>query len=288
MSTSASLPPFIHRVICGRKLEALRTRAGFTQGEVANQTGFSQGKVVSIEAGTHRLKPKDLDKLLDLFEADEVSREDCAQLAELGGKHPKRNILRSRFEGDVRTFIDLESTAHTFWQHNSMLIPGLLQTEAYMRYVFRAGRPSPTKDQIDLFTENRLARQHALDNLDQQFWFLVDEAALRRMNNMDGGSAIIREQVEHLMAAIDRPNIEVQVVPFSHGYYLGQEEDYTIFGYRADPAVQVAYIETYDDGDLIQDRERVQRFLTLWDHQRAAALGPELSRAFLRDIASSA
>jgi transcriptional regulator with XRE-family HTH domain len=288
MPTSAPLPPFVYKIICGRRLEALRTKMGFTQAAVAERTGFSPGKVMGIEAGANRVKSKDLELLFDLYSADEVSRIDCARLALLGSKQPKRNILRSRFEGDVRTLIDLEGSAHACWQHISMLIPGLLQTEAYMRYVFRAGRPSPTKEQIDQFTENRLARQHVLNNLDQQFWFLIDEAALRRMNNMDGGSAIVREQVDRLMAAIDRPNIEVQVVPFSHGYYLGQAEDYRIFGYKAEPVVQVAYIEKYDGGDLVRVSEKVNRFLTLWEHQRAAALGPELSRAFLRDIASSA
>jgi uncharacterized protein DUF5753 len=49
----------------------------------------------------------------------------------------------------------------------------------------------------------------------------------------------------------------------------------------------VAYVEKYDGGDLIRDSTQVDRFLTLWDHQRAAALGPELARSFLREIASS-
>lgn len=287
MSDPTSLPPFVHRVICGRKLEALRLGAGLTQTDVAGRTGFSQGKVVNIESGTNRIKPKDLDRLLDLYGADDVSRVFCARHAEVGRKHPSRGVLRSRFEGHVRTLIDLEGSAATAWQHSSMIIPGLLQTEAYMRYIFRAGRPSPTPEQIDRYTEDRLARQYVLDNPTQYFWFLIDEAALRRMNNMDGGSAIMREQVCRLVEAIDRPNIEVQVVPFSHGYYMGQEDDYRIFGYPTDPVVQVAYVEKYDGGDLIQDSEELNRFLTLWDHQKAAALGPELARSFLRDIAST-
>ena len=287
MPDLTSLPPFVHKVICGRKLEALRVGAGFTQQDAAGRLGFSSGKLISIEAGVTRVKTLDLPKLLDLYNADEISREYCKHHNELGSKQPRRNVLRSRFEGDMRTVIDLESSAHTQWWHSSMVIPGPLQTEAYMRYVFRAGRPSPTPEQIDLFTESRLARQRALDNLDQQFWFLIDEAALRRMNNMDGGPAIMRDQARHLAEAIDRPNIEVQVVPFSHGYYVGQAENYTIFGYRTDPIVQVAYVEKYDGVDLIRSSAQVDRFLTLWDHQRAAGLGPEQARSFLRDVASS-
>lgn len=132
--------------------------------------------------------------------------------------------------------IDLETSADTRWEHSSMLIPGLLQTEAYMRYVARAYRPSMTPDHIDQLTDKRLTRQRILDHIDRRFWFVIDEAALCRMANMDGDSTIKREQIKHLIEAVDRSNFEVQAVPFNHGYYPGQEEDYVIFGYGTCPS----------------------------------------------------
>lgn len=287
MAGRAPLPPLVHNVILGRKLEALRLRAGLTQEEVVADFGGSQSKMVNIESGISSLNPNDLRKLLDIYGADANSREYCERHATAGRKRSKRNLLRSRFGGAMRDVVDLEGSADTLWQHRSMIIPGLLQTEAYMRYLFRAGRPSPTPDQIDQFTEIRLARQRVLDDGDQRFWFLVDEASLRRMANMDGSSAIMREQIERLVKAVDRPNIEVQAVPFDHGYYLGQEEDYMIFGYDTDPAVQVIYVEQYDGGTIVRDVGKVRKYLALWEHQRAAALGPEQTRAFLAGVARS-
>jgi transcriptional regulator with XRE-family HTH domain len=287
MTGQAPLPPLVHNVICGRKLEALRVRAGLTQKQVVELFGGSQPKLVNIESGISSLNPNDLQRLLDIYDADAASRELCEYHAKPGRKWSRRNQLRSRFDGEMRNVIDLESSANTLWQHRSMVIPGLLQTEAYMRHLSRAYRPSLSPEQIDKDAEDRLDRQRVLDKPDQRFWFVIDEAALRRMANMDGDSAIMREQIEHLVEAIDRPNIEVQAVPFGHGYYLGQEVDYVIFGYDTDPAVQVIYVDQYDGGTTVRNLDKVRRYLSLWDHQCAAALGPEQTRAFLSGMARS-
>lgn len=288
MTGRAPLPPLVHKVICGRKLEALRLQAGLTQELVIEQFGGSQPRMAAIEAGINSPTPADLQRLLDIYDADAASRDYCDRHNTAGrDKRSRRGQLRSRFEGEMRNVIDLESTADFRHEHSSMIIPGLLQTEAYMRYLSRAYRPSLTQEQIDKDTEDRLDRQRILDNPDQRFWFIVDEAALRRMANMDGDSTIMREQIEHLVKAIDRPNIEVQAVPFNHGYYLGQAEVYLIFGYDSDPVVQVIYVEHYDGGTIVRAVDKVRRYLSLWDHQSAAALGPEQTRAFLSEMARS-
>ncbi|MGQ0841503.1 helix-turn-helix domain-containing protein [Actinokineospora sp.] len=280
------LPPLVYKIICGRKLAILRDGAGYSQKQAAEYYGWSQSKVAYFEGATSSTSPPDLDSLLDLYKADAATREDCHRLAVLGKKNPPRrkSALRNRFEGDMRSVIDLEGTAATRSEHTSMVIPGLLQTEDYMRYIFRAFRPSLTRDQIDQYTENRLARQAVLDNADQSFWFVVHEAALRSLENVDGDSTVLEGQARHMMEALDRPNIEVQVAPFRHGYYPGQEETYVIFGFDSDPAVQVTYVEKYDGGDLLHDEKNLTRFATFWEHQRVHALGPEQTRPFLRAL----
>jgi hypothetical protein len=178
-------------------------------------------------------------------------------------------------------------SAATRWEHASMIVPGLLQTEAYMRNLFRAYRPSLPEGKIEQDVADRLERQAVLNNAEQQFWFVIDEAALQRLENIRGSRAVLREQIEHLADALDRPNIEVQVVPFRHGYYLGQAQNYVIFGYDTNPPVHLVYLESYDDRDTLHDATKVGKYLTLWDHQKAAGLGPEQTRSFLRGMARS-
>jgi len=281
------LPPFIHKVICGSKLRELREEAGLKQKDVVKRTGWTQTRITNVESGKSAIAPHHLDTLLDLYDADRTSRKHCHEQALLAEGRAPRDTLRTRFEGDMQLVVDMELSAATRWEHSSMVVPGLLQTEAYMRTLFRAYRPSLHQTQIDQHVANRLERQAALNDIDRQFWFVIDEAALRRLENIDGGSAILREQVRHLAKALDRPNIEVQAVPFRHGYYLGQEVDYTIFGFDTKPAVHVVYLEKYDGGDTLHDTKNVARFLDLWEHQKAAGLGPEQTRTFLRGVARS-
>lgn len=285
--TRGPLPQLVPKIICGRRLEALRERAALAQTEVAAQTEFSQPKIASIEKGMSAVSKHDLELLLDLYGAEEPLRKELHELRRLGRvSHPRRKgLLRNRFDEPMRDVVDMEGSAATVWCHNSMVLPGLLQTETYMRYIFRAFRPSLTAAQIDQYTENRLGRQAVLDNPDQRFWFVVHEAALRSLEGIDGDRSVLEEQADHLLAVLDRPNVEIQVAPFRHGYYPGQEETYMIFGFDTDPLVRVAYVEKYDGGDILRADKGLARFTTFWEHQRVHALGPEQTRPFLRALA---
>jgi len=287
--TRGPLPQLVYKILCGRKLEALREKADLLQSEVAIPFGWSQPKVAYLESGTSAVKSHDLEKLLGVYKADKATADECRELSRIArAPQPRRkSLLRNKFAGNMRQVVDMEFSAATVWRHNSMVIPGPLQTEEYMRYLFRAYRPSPTREQIDQYVEKRLARQAVLDNTDQQFWFVIHEAALRSLENIDGDSSVLKGQARLLMEAIDRPNVEVQVAPFRHGYYPGQEETYEIYGFDTEPAVQVTYVEKYDGGDIIHDAKNLARFMTFWDHQRVHALGPEQTRPFLRKLSQS-
>jgi hypothetical protein len=280
------LPPLVYKIMCGRKLEAAREHARLAQADVAKRFTWSQSKVANGETAVSAVHPPDLESLLDLYEVEGSARGEFFELAALARKQlPRRKgTLRNMFGGTMRHVFDMECSAATVWRHNSMVIPGLLQTEDYMRNLFRAYRPSSTADQIERFVEMRLGRQGVLDNADQQFWFVIHEAALRSLENIDGDNAILRGQARVLMEAIDRPNVEVQVAPFRHGYYPGQEETYALFGFDTEPAVRVTYVEKYDGGDVLHDEKNFARFTTFWDHQRVHALGPEQTRPFLREL----
>lgn len=90
-----------------------------------------------------------------------------------------------------------------------------------------------------------------------------------------------------LAEALDRPNIELQLVPFNVGYYMGQGHDYSIFEYDTKTPVSIVYLEQHDGGTYVDDSKRTAQYLTLWDQQKAAASGPEQTRRFLLDLAGT-
>jgi DNA-binding XRE family transcriptional regulator len=277
------LPPAVMKIVLGRELARLRNVAGVTQDEAASVLRCTQQKIAHIEAGSG-VKALELDALLDKYNVDHTDRAYARDLQGESNRRAKRGAFSTRFNQHMRLLVDMEPSCQSYRTYRTMVVPGLLQTEDYMRTLFRAWRPSPSAERIDQDTANRLARQRVLDNTDQQFWFIFDEAALRRTT---GTTKIMKAQVARLIEAIDRPNVELQIAPFTIGYYMGQSHDYTIFGYHTNPPVNIIYLEQHDGGQYLDDTKRTTRYLTLWDQQKAAASGPEQTRRTLLDLAAT-
>jgi transcriptional regulator with XRE-family HTH domain len=278
---TAAIPKRVVNIIIGRKLEALRNACAMSQAEAGKLLDCTQNKIGNIERGESGVKIPDLTALLEGYRTDLSLRQDLLDLARGREGRYSPKSLRARFHGAMREVVDLETSAHYIWQHNAMTIPGLLQTEDYMHHLYRSVRPSRTPEYIERETVNRLERQRILDDTSKQFWFIIDQAAFERMSNMAGSDAIRRGQKEHIAEMIDRPNVEVQIVPWEVGFYLGQSFDYLVFGFRSDPPVEVVYVEGVTNDVVTSQQEDVSAYLTVWEHQKAVALGPEQSRTFL-------
>lgn len=276
------LPPPVMKVVLGNQLAWLREAAGVTQSDAATVLGCTQQKIAHIEAGSG-IKLIELNALLDRYEAAEADRAYTRDLQAESNRRTKRGAFSTRFRQYLRLLVDMEPSCNRYFSYQALVVPGLLQTEDYMRRNARAWRPSLKADEIDKSATDRLARQAVLDNTRQQFWFIVDEAALRRTE----GGPVMKAQIMKLVETIDRSNVELQIVPFNVGYYMGQGHDYTIFGYDTRPPVDIVYLEQHDGGEYIDNSKRTARYLTLWDHHKAAASGPEQTRRTLLEIASS-
>ncbi|MET0134179.1 MAG: helix-turn-helix transcriptional regulator [Kibdelosporangium sp.] len=277
------LPAPVMKIVLGHELRRLRTVAGLTQEEVATVLHCSQQKVDYFERGGG-VRFVELKELFETYRVADTDRAYAMELHAESDRRAKRGGFRSRFRQHLRLLVDMEPTCHRLYSYRGMVVPGLLQTEDYMRTLFRAWRPAPTPDQIDLDTVARLARQEVLDDAGRDFWFIVDEAVLRRTA---GSCQSMKAQVLRLVEVIDRPNVELQLVPFSAGYYMGQAHDYTIFGYNVEPHVDIVYRDQHDGGEYVDDTKRTPKYVTLWEQQKAAALGPEQTRCVLLELAKS-
>jgi hypothetical protein len=264
-------------------LARLRELAGRTQDEAARALDCSQQKIAHIEDGAGIKKLDELNTLLDLYGGNDADRAYARDLQAESDHRAKRSAFSTRFPQYLRLLVDMEPSCNRYFSYQALVVPGLLQTEEYMRRNARAWRPSLAPADIDKNTADRLGRQRVLDNHDQQFWFLIDEAAVRRSQ----GGPVMYAQIMRLIEAIDQPNVELQVIPFDIGYYRGQGHDYTIFGYDIKPAVDIIYLEEHEGGDYVDNPKRTARYLKLWDYQRLAAVGPDQTRQKLLEIASS-
>ncbi|WP_281248931.1 DUF5753 domain-containing protein [Lentzea fradiae] len=161
----------------------------------------------------------------------------------------------------------------------SMLLPGMLQTTALMRYLMETAGVEP--EEIDRLVTLRVRRQEALLDAARQFEFIIDQAALARVNLIADTTGIWAGQLARLAEVVQLPNVRIRWVPFSHGFYPGQESDYHIVTYATDPELHLIYAERYDEQAVLHEPKVVKRYLDLWDAQEKVALESDQAASFL-------
>ncbi|BFU42736.1 helix-turn-helix domain-containing protein [Krasilnikovia sp. MM14-A1004] len=276
MSTQVS--PTVRRRRLGLELKRLREERRLSREEVAAHLEVSVSTVSRIETGRGGLRPKDLRQLLDLFGvADEETRSDLEALARAG----KVQGWWTRHAGELRsaysTFIGLEAEASWLLDFEAITVPGLLQTESYARSLLASALPAMTDDAIEARVRVRMERQRARlgGTLPVDLWVVIDESVIRRSV---GGPMVMREQLKHLVEVAGRPNVTIQVLPYSAGAHPGVIGSFVVLRFAQDP--DVAYIEGVA-GDVYAEGTDVQRFTLAFDGLRAAAASPGTSRDML-------
>lgn len=121
---------------------------------------------------------------------------------------------------DYGTYIGLESASRRIRTYEPVLIPGLMQTEGYVRALFRGTMPSAPPEEVDAGVKIRLTRQAAWQKNGAHLWAIVSEAAIR---TIVGGSRLMIEQIRHLTQLAEQRNVTLQVLPFEAGAHAALE-----------------------------------------------------------------
>ncbi|CAM5738036.1 helix-turn-helix domain-containing protein [Streptomyces hirsutus] len=181
----------------------------------------------------------------------------------------------TQFRERYRRYMALEAEAVSLWHFAVSVLPGLLQTPGYAREVLAAGglKGKGLEQQIDA----RMGRRELLEGEGApRFRTILSEAVLRTalLDTLEW-----RGQLEHLAEMAERPNIVVQVLPFSAGPYGLDSTD--VWFLRLRRGQTVAYTENAHRGDLIEDGEAVERLQSAYDAVRDLALTPAESQKFI-------
>jgi transcriptional regulator with XRE-family HTH domain len=234
--------PTVRRLLLGARLRRLRTEAGISREEAGEAIRASAWKIHRLENGQVGVKQRDVVDLLRLYgvsDLDEVAAfVTMAQAAnEPGWWSPYADVLPQWF----RAYLDLEAAATLIRTYEGLLVPGLLQTEAYMHAVMEAGQVGDAPEELKRRVELRLGRQELLTRPDPpRLWVVVDEAALRRPV---GGRQVLREQLERLVEAADLPGVTLQVLPLASGAHPGLVGAFSILRFADAELPDVVYLE---------------------------------------------
>ncbi|MFG1879935.1 helix-turn-helix domain-containing protein [Sphaerisporangium sp. NPDC049003] len=272
--------PTIRQRRLAAELERLREAAGFAREEIAERLDWHATKVWRVESARSGVTTGDLRDLLDLYDVHGPRREALIALARQARQKGWWTEYRDVFTG---SYNDLEVQASVIRNFEPLLIPGLLQTEAYARAVIRAA-PVVDPQEVKRRTEARMARQQLLtpEGGEPKLWIVIDEAVVRRPV---GGVDTMREQLQRLIDLRDQPNITIQVIRNSAGAHPGLTGPFVILDFpSSDFFAPVIYLELAPDGMYLEETEQVMRYTLMFDHLRAIALGPAQSIKLLNVI----
>ncbi|MCZ2523136.1 helix-turn-helix domain-containing protein [Streptomyces sp. HB2AG] len=253
----------------GSQMGLLRKRAGLTQPELARLIGYSEAMVAAVEQG-RRIPQKDfIDRVDDALGADGLLTAGAEFLA------------HARYPARFQDFAHLEAEAVSLYSYETVLVPGLLQTEDYARALMSIHCPPPDDETIEQRVAARMDRQALLTRRPGTIvGFVIEEAALRRRV---GGTEVMRGQLESLLARTELRNVSIQVMPLKSGAHAGLNGPVLLM--ETSDRRTVAYFESQGMSTFVWDREDVSVHSQRYGVVRAQALNVEDSARLIKRMA---
>ena len=256
--------PTVQRMLVGTQLRRLRIDAGLSREQAGEAIRASEWKIHRLENGQVGFKERDIIDLLRLYGVT-----DPTEVAELVALAREANSPGWwQHYGDVlppwfRTYVDLESVATLIRTYEGQFIPGLLQTDDYMRAVVQGAHLDESSEEQGRRVRLRLARQILLTREQPpRLWAVVDEAALRRPV---GGPEVMRGQLERLIEATKLPNVTLQVLPFGVGAHPAMQGSFSILRFPDRELPDVVYLEHLTNAVYLDKRDEVERYLDVME-----------------------
>lgn len=248
-------------------LRSLREGRQLSQREVATALDWAQSKLMRIEVGATGISVIDLRALLTYYGVTDADRvNELIQTA----RYARRQLYgeySNIFSSPLLTYLQYEGAASAIHSFETVVIPGLLQTEEYATALMRL-RPIPTdtEEALTQRVQARLERQRVLTRADSpKTSFILDEAALHR--HVAGRTGMVR-QLQKLLEVGELSNVEIRIIPFERGEHLGLWGSLMILEFAAPEDDALVYLEyqlgdQLVDGDMGQVAPYIEKFMSL-------------------------
>ena len=263
-----------------RQLCELRNASGYTANHICDILNWGRGKVGRFEANQwKRPEMSDIRDLIRIYEIEGVEREEIEDLAVRCRVRPWWREYGEIFDNE---FPGYENDATSIRVFMPLLLPGLLQTRAYMEAQLKSGPRSPAWRRKAVAT--RMRRQEILDRADgtaPHLSVVIAEASLRYRWGMHGDR---REQIEHLTELSKRRNVELRIQRFDDGPPTGLFSMVNIFGFPGgEPSL--VFVETDYSIEEVSATDAVDGYIQSFERACDAALEPEDTTVYLEKLA---
>ncbi|MFD7683328.1 Scr1 family TA system antitoxin-like transcriptional regulator [Streptomyces sp. NPDC060187] len=250
----------------GIQLGTARRAAGLTQRTLSERLMLDEETVASIEQGRRPLKP-DLAELLDqLLGTKGLLTAGVQNLPEI-----------DQFPMWAELYMEHEREAIALSWYDAMVLPGLLQTEAYARAVLRNRVPAYDDDEVCTRAAARVERQEILHRkIPPTLSFIIWEPVLHLAI---GDREMRTEQLRQLRASAELPGLTVQFLPMGSPYHAGLDGPFILL--ETPDHQHLAYTESQRGSQWVSAPDEVSILARKYAMLRTQALTPQDSLSLL-------
>ncbi|QGV78926.1 helix-turn-helix domain-containing protein [Streptomyces ficellus] len=253
----------------GAVLQAFRENARHTQETLAPELGYSVHYLASVEQGRRFPTREFVERAEETLDAFGALRKASRHLTRKPG-------LAIWFQ----KWALLEASAITLDTYEPRVLPGLLQTEAYARTLFRGQLPPLSDEQVEAQLLARLERQRLLrDRPNTAYSFILEE---HLFHHRVGGTEVTRELLDHVLEVVQLRNVEVQVLPLGRGHHAGLGGPIQLA--ETPEHEWLAYCEAQRGGQFIAESKEISVLQMRYGKLRAQALTPDDSKGLLSQL----
>lgn len=244
----------------------MRESAGLNLDDAAARLDKKRSALHRIETGVTKADVHFVRSAMDLYDAYDPNLLDQTREA------AKPLWFRAYGVADAG-YVDVETFAVAVKEFPGLNLPGLLQTETYIRALFSSGRRRRTRAELENDVQVRRIRQERLLSEDSPLHLtaIVDEAVLRREV---GGPEVMLEQLGFLIESAAFATVTLQAVPLADGAHSAMDGAFILLDFPDPDDAQMLYVE-YTTGALhIEDEREVSAAKMKFEQLRSEALSP--------------
>ncbi|QHF93390.1 DNA-binding protein [Streptomyces sp. NHF165] len=187
--------------------------------------------------------------------------------------------VASSFPTLYRRRMALERAAVAIREWSPTIVPGLFQTARYARCLVKGGSPLAGDDEVAAFVANRLLRQAIYESeTPPDVRLVLCESVLRRRFCPPD---VMREQLQALVTAGERPTVRVQILPLDAPAHLFVDWPVTLL--TSPNQAVAACVENYQTAGIVEDSAYVQAALRTYDALTSDALSPRESARLIAE-----